>query len=39
MSSYLGEMNPQVLWIVDIGFSHALEDCPQTQAHEKCLYI
>jgi hypothetical protein len=25
--------------MVDIGFSHALEDCPQTQAQEKCLYL
>jgi len=39
MSSYLREMNPQVWWMVDVGFSHALEDCPQTQAQEKCLYL
>jgi hypothetical protein len=39
MSSYLCEMNPQVYWMVDVGFSHALEDCPQTQAQEKCLYL
>jgi hypothetical protein len=25
--------------MVDIGFSHALEDCPQTQVQEKCLYL
>jgi hypothetical protein len=25
--------------MVDVGFSHALEDCPQTQAQEKCLYF
>jgi hypothetical protein len=31
MSSYLREMNPQVWWMVDVGLSHALEDCPQTQ--------
>ena len=29
MSSYLCEMNPQVWWMVDVGFSHALEDCPK----------
>jgi hypothetical protein len=25
--------------MVDIGLSHALEDCPQTQAQTKCLYL
>jgi hypothetical protein len=25
--------------MVDIGFSHALEDCSQTQAQKKCLYL
>jgi hypothetical protein len=39
MSSYLLEMNPQVWWMVDVGPSHALEDCPQTQAQKKCLYL
>jgi hypothetical protein len=39
LSSYLHEMNPQVWWMVDVCFSHALEDCPQTQAQEKCLYL
>jgi hypothetical protein len=39
MSSYLCEMNPQVWWMVDIDFSHALEDCPQAQAPEKYLYL
>jgi hypothetical protein len=38
MSSYLREMNPQVWWMVDICLSHALEDCPQTQA-QKNVYI
>jgi hypothetical protein len=28
MFSCLRETNPQVWWMVDIGFSHALEDCP-----------
>jgi endo-1,4-beta-mannosidase len=32
MSSYLREMNPQIWWMVDVGFFYALEDCPQTQA-------
>jgi hypothetical protein len=31
MSSYLREINHQVWWMVDIGLSHTLEDCPQTQ--------
>jgi hypothetical protein len=39
MSTYLCEMNPQVWWMVDVGISHALEDCPQTQAQKKCLYL
>jgi hypothetical protein len=39
MSSYLREMNPQVWWMVDIGVSHALYDCPQTQAQRKCVYL
>jgi hypothetical protein len=25
--------------MVDVGLSHALEDCPQTQAQKKCLYL
>jgi hypothetical protein len=39
MSSYLRETNPQVWWMVDVGFSHALDDCPETQAQEKCIYL
>jgi hypothetical protein len=39
MCSYLHEMNPQVWWMVDIGLSHASEDCPQTQAQKNCLYL
>jgi hypothetical protein len=39
MSTYLREMNPQVWWMVDVGLSLALEDCPQTQAQKKCLYL
>jgi hypothetical protein len=39
MSSYLREINPQVWWMVDIGLSQALEDCPQTQVQKKCLYL
>jgi hypothetical protein len=30
MSSYLHEINSQVWWMVDVGLSHALDDCPQT---------
>jgi hypothetical protein len=37
MSSYLREMNPQVWWMVDICLSHALEDCPQTQAQKMSI--
>jgi hypothetical protein len=25
--------------MVDIGISHILEDCPQTQGQKKCLYL
>jgi hypothetical protein len=25
--------------MVDIGLSHTLEDCPQTQGQKKCLYL
>jgi hypothetical protein len=25
--------------MVDVSFSHALEDCSKTQAQEKCLYL
>jgi hypothetical protein len=39
MSMYLREMNPQVWWMVNVGLSHALEDCPQTHAQKKCLYL
>jgi hypothetical protein len=39
MSTYLREMNPQVWWMVDVGLCHALQDCPQTQAQKKCLYL
>jgi hypothetical protein len=39
MSSYLREMNLQVWWMVDVGFSYDLEDCAQTQVQEKCLYL
>jgi hypothetical protein len=39
MSTYLREMNLQVWWMVDVALSHTLEDCPQTQAQIKCLYL
>jgi hypothetical protein len=39
MSSYLREINPQVWWMVNVGLSHALEDYPQTQGQNKCLYL
>jgi hypothetical protein len=39
MSPYLHEMNPKVWQMVDISFSHTLEDCPQTQGQKKCLYL
>jgi hypothetical protein len=39
MSSYLCELNPQVWWMVDVGLSHTMEDCPQTQAQKKGLYL
>jgi hypothetical protein len=39
ISTYLREMNPQVWWMVDVDLSHALNDCPQTQAQKKCIYL
>jgi hypothetical protein len=39
ISTYLREMNPQVWWMVDVNLSHALNDCPQTQAQKKCIYL
>jgi hypothetical protein len=39
LSFYLHEMNPQIWWMIDVGFSHALENYPHTQAQEKCLYL
>jgi hypothetical protein len=39
MSSYLHEINLQVWWMIDIGLSHTLEDCPQTQGQKKYLYL
>jgi hypothetical protein len=39
LSSYLCEINPQAWYMIDVGFSHTLEDCPQTRAQEKYLYL
>jgi hypothetical protein len=39
MSSFLHEMNPQVWCMIDVGISHTLQDCPQTQTQKKCLYL
>jgi hypothetical protein len=39
MSSFLREMNPQVWCMIDVGLSHTLHDCPQTQTQKKCLYL
>jgi hypothetical protein len=39
MTSYLREVNPQVWWMVDICLSHTLDDCPQIQGQNKCLYL
>jgi hypothetical protein len=35
MSSYLREINLQIWWMVDVGLSHALKDCPQIQVQKK----
>jgi hypothetical protein len=32
-------MNPQVWWMVDVGISYTLKDCPQIQTQKKCLYL
>jgi hypothetical protein len=34
ISSYLCKINLQVWWMVDVGISHALKDCPQTQVQK-----
>jgi hypothetical protein len=39
MSTYLYEMNSQVWWMIYVGLSHALKNCPQTQAQKKRLYL
>jgi hypothetical protein len=39
MSTYLHETNPPVWCIIDVGLSHTLKDCPQTQAQKKCIYL
>jgi hypothetical protein len=39
MSSYLREMNPQIWWMIGIGLYYTLEDCPQAQGQNKCLYL
>jgi hypothetical protein len=39
MSSYLRGMNSQVWCMVDVGISQSLEDCPQTQVQNNCLYL
>jgi hypothetical protein len=30
---------PQMWWIVDVGFSHAIDENNATQAQEKCLHL
>ena len=36
MISYFHEMSPKIWWIVNVGFSHALDRNPQTQGQKKC---
>src|SRR5579883_1660452 len=39
MSNYFRAMSPKIWWIVDVGFSHALDDKAPTNAQEKCLHL
>jgi hypothetical protein len=32
-------MNPQIWWMIDVVIFHALENCPQTQAQKKYIYL
>ena len=38
MTTYFRAMSPKIWWIVDVGFSHALDDNP-TNEQEKCLHL
>jgi len=39
MSSYFRAMSPKIWWIIDVGFSHALDDHAPTKGQEKCLHL
>nr|BAD35939.1 hypothetical protein [Oryza sativa Japonica Group] len=39
MFSYFKAMSPKIWWIVDVGFSHALDDRAPTSGQEKCLHL
>src|SRR5579883_1400904 len=39
MTTYFRAMSPKIWWIVDVGFSHALDDDAPTNAQEKCLHL
>ena len=32
-------ISPQIWWIVDVGFSHALDEKNATKAQKKCLHL
>lgn len=39
MISYFTAMSPKIWWIVDVGFSHALDDHAPTSGQDKCLHL
>src|SRR5579859_3364716 len=39
MSTYFHAMSPKIWWIVDVGFSHALDDNAPTNAQGKCVHL
>ena len=39
MISYFWEMSSKIWWIVDVGFSHTLDQYVQTKGKEKCQHL
>ncbi len=39
MISHFRAMSPKIWWIVDVGFSHALDERAPTSGQEKCLHL
>ena len=39
MSIHFRAINPKIWWIIDIGFSHTLDELNPTKEQEKCLDV